>query len=233
MLRRRPVTGLLGDAAQLGQGLVVGGGDVGDVAEREDGREAVDGQVGQHVDPPAAALGDAELAASGAAISPPPQTSRWVWMVVPSLSADVARADVLDRGAQPELDPRRCSCWPRRRGPPPRTAPSTAWPRSTRIPGRRRRRGAGRRGASRHGRARPARPRSRPRSAPPPTTTKVSAPSSTSSGLAVGVLEQLQDPGAQPFGVVERVERERELGRPRGCGRSSAGPRRPARARRR
>ena len=52
--------------------------------------------------------------------------------------------------------------------------------------------------------------------APAPTTTKLSAPSSTSSRLLARVLKQLEDARAHAFGVVERVQREREFLRARG-----------------
>ena len=49
--------GLLGDRAELGEGRAVAGGDVGDVADGVHAREAVDGQVGLHVDAATAAGG--------------------------------------------------------------------------------------------------------------------------------------------------------------------------------
>ena len=48
--------------------------------------EALDGQVGQHVEAAATTWRQPRAGAeSGAAMSPPPQTVRWVLMVVPSL----------------------------------------------------------------------------------------------------------------------------------------------------
>ena len=47
---------------------------------------------------------------------------------------------------------------------------------------------------------------------PPPTMTKSSAPSAARVGVAIRLLERLDDPRPQALRVVQRVERERVLG---------------------
>ena len=67
MLSAAQVAALQRDRAELRERLAVRAGDVGDVADRVHARRAVDGQVGLHVDAPAAPCAQADSAASGGA----------------------------------------------------------------------------------------------------------------------------------------------------------------------
>jgi hypothetical protein len=212
----RPVAGLLGDAAQLGQGLLIGGGDVGEVPQRVDGREAVHGQVGPHVDPPAPALGQAGAGGQGGghqAAAPHGQVRRDGAAVA---QGDAAGGDLLGRGAQLELDP----------------APLE-------LPGRI---GVGLVGEGRQqGMAEVDQDDPGPGDGQVGVQVRQDVvdqlghrpggldPGGAATdddegeralvdqlGVGAGVLEQLEHPGADPFGVLERVQREGEPVGPRG-----------------
>ena len=102
---RRPRAALERDRSELGQRLVVGTGDVGDVADEVDAGAAGEGQVGLDVDASAPSLGEAAVGGDRRrldATAPDHAAGRQDGAV---REHGVAGRDLLDAGAEVDLDP--------------------------------------------------------------------------------------------------------------------------------
>ena len=208
-----PGAGLQRDGAELGQRLAVGAGDVRDVADHVQVREALHREVVLHVDPPAASLRHARPSPPAPApVSRRAHTTHLVLISVPSPSFTCPGATSVDLGVEVQLHPLAREARARHtralfgENGPSRWCPrSTRWIRAARdlevvVFGGHRPRD--------HVRQRARRLDARRAAA---DDDEVERAALDQRGVAVGGLEHGEDPGAQPGRVFEGVQRERVL----------------------
>ena len=101
---RRPLAGLQRDRSQLRERPSVRAGDVRDVADDEDPRMILDRQIVPHVDPPAAPLLQPDGVRERRGLDPAAPDHAVGGDRVAVGQHDVVRGDLLDLGAEADLD---------------------------------------------------------------------------------------------------------------------------------